>query len=91
MRMLEIDTQPLVCRTVYRPWHLILDSVTSRTGVPLELLRGRQRHPALTTARALAVRELRAAGYSYPEIGRILGGRHHTSAIYLARMAHGER
>jgi chromosomal replication initiation ATPase DnaA len=85
--MLEIDTETLICRTVYRPWHLVLDSVTSRTGVPAALLRSRQRHPALTAARALAVRELRAAGYSYPEIGRILGGRHHTTAIWLERRA----
>lgn len=67
----------------YRSWTSILDDITSRTGVPAHLLRSRQRHVALTAARALAVRELRAAGYSYPEIGKILGGRHHTAVMYL--------
>ncbi len=85
MRMLLIDQETLLCRSVYQPAHLVLDRVTSATGVPLHLLRSRQRHPALTAARALAVRELRAAGYSYAEIGRILGGRHHTSIMWLER------
>lgn len=83
--MLMINTDTLICSPIYRPWHLVLDAVTSRTGVPLQLLRGRQRHPSLTAARAVAVRELRAAGYSYPKIGRILGGRHHTTVMWLAR------
>lgn len=86
--MLMIDTDTLICSPVYRPWLRILDAVTSRTGVPLQLLRGRQRHPALTAARALAVRDLRAAGYSFSQIGRILGGRHHTTVMWLARRAH---
>lgn len=85
MRTLMIDMDTLICRSVYQPWRMVLDRVTTATGVPLHLLRSRQRHPALTEARALAVRELRAAGYSYPEIGRILGGRHHTSIMWLER------
>lgn len=86
--MLMIDDLLATDTLVYRPWHLVLDAVSRRTGVPLRLLRGRQRHPALRVARALAVRDLRAAGYSYPKIGRILGGRHHTTVMWLARRAH---
>lgn len=80
-----IDCGTLICRSTYQPWHLVLDRVVSATGIPLHLLRSRQRNRALTEARALAVRELRAAGYSYPQIGRILGGRHHTSVMWLER------
>lgn len=69
----------------YKAWQDLLREVCCRTGIPLHVLRSRQRHPALTAARALAVRELRAAGYSLPQIGRILGGRHHTTILYLYR------
>lgn len=77
----------LECRVSYRPAEAIIEQVAAATGAPAWMIRGRQRHPALTAARAAAVRALRAEGFSWPEIGRALGGRHHTSVMWLARRA----
>lgn len=73
----------------YTPAELIIEQVAEATGAPAWMLRSRQRHPKLTAARAAAVRALRAEGFSWPEIGRALGGRHHTSVMWLARRAEG--
>lgn len=45
-------------------------------------IRGRRRYPRLVQARVIAARRLRDAGFSFPEIGRALGGRHHTSVMW---------
>lgn len=75
------------CPERYIPVREIIKDVARETGAPVELIVSRQRHPALTAARAAAVLALREAGYSWPEIGCALGGRHHTTVIYLARRA----
>jgi chromosomal replication initiation ATPase DnaA len=72
---------------VYIAAQAIITEISQRTGAPLELIRSHRRHHRLTLIRAACVRSLRAAGYSWPEIGRALGGRHHTTAMWLARKA----
>lgn len=44
---------------------------------------GPRRSRYLVNVRALCALRLRARGYSYPEVGSYLGGRHHTTAMYL--------
>lgn len=56
-------------------------------GVGLGELRGQQRWPGFVLARKAAALALRRRGLSYPEIGKALGGRHHTSAMGLVRSA----
>lgn len=85
MTRLEIDLGSLVCRVQYRSAEAIIEEIAAATGAPAWMIRSRQRHPVLTEARAAAVRALRAEGFSWPEIGRALGGRHHTSVMWLAR------
>jgi chromosomal replication initiation ATPase DnaA len=49
--------------------------------------KGSQRH--LVSARREIASELRRHGWSYPRIGKALGGRHHTTIIYLLAGADG--
>ncbi len=44
---------------------------------------GARRYPRFVSARRQVARELRAAGWSFPEIGRALGGRHHSTIMEL--------
>ncbi len=79
------------CPERYIPARQIIEDVARQTGAPVELIVSRQRHPALTAARAAAVLALREAGYSWAEIGRALGGRHHTAVMWLAGRIGNER
>ena len=56
-------------------------------GVGLGELRGQQRWLGFVLARKAAALALRRRKLSYPEIGKALGGRHHTSAMGLVRSA----
>lgn len=49
--------------------------------------KGSQRH--LVSARREIASELRRHGWSYPRIGKALGGRHHTTIMYLLAGADG--
>lgn len=71
----------------YKPARAIIAEVARATNAPIELLLSRQRHPKLTAARCAAVRALRSEGFSWPEIGRALGCRHHTTVMWLERRA----
>lgn len=59
----------------------ILADVARRYNVAVEAIRGPSRAASISRVRRLAYRELRAAGYSYPEIGRAVG-RDHTTVMY---------
>jgi chromosomal replication initiation ATPase DnaA len=48
-----------------------------------DIVRGPRRDKAAVRVRRKVARVLRDAGCSFPEIGRILGGRHHTSVMNL--------
>jgi len=51
-------------------------------------LLGRSRTRHLVSARAEFVRLANSLGYSYPVIGRALGGRDHTTCVHLAARPH---
>src|SRR5688572_14812829 len=62
---------------------MILDAVARHFGVTLEDLRGKARHKEIVAPRHLAMYLLREdARLSYPQIGALLGGRDHTSALH---------
>lgn len=57
-------------------------AVAGRHGVSLEDMLGPGREAHLVEARADVYRALRAAGWSYPRIGRFVGGRNHTTVMH---------
>jgi len=60
----------------------ILCQVAQETSVRVKDMKSPKRWAALTNARRLAALRLRAIGLSYPDIGRLLGGKHHTTVLY---------
>ena len=56
-------------------------------GLSVEEVLGPSHEPHLVPARRAAAQRLRAAGWSLPRIGRVMGGRHHTSVWYWLRSA----
>jgi hypothetical protein len=59
------------------------DAVVDVTGIPMALILGEGRAAAVVRARYIYVYLLRHfAGYSLPQIGREVGGRDHTTALY---------
>jgi len=63
----------------------ILYDVATRHNMTVAEMIGKDRRPRYIRARQEAMYLLRHAGYSYPQIGRFVGGRDHTTAL------HGER
>lgn len=63
----------------------ILYEVATRHNMTVDEMIGRDRRPRYIRARQEAMYLLRQAGYSYPQVGRFVGGRDHTTAL------HGER
>lgn len=61
----------------------VVHSVSARTGFAVAAMAGRVRSAALVTARAQAARELRDLDFTLEEIGRVLGGRHHTTIMNM--------
>lgn len=53
--------------------------------VSVEEVRGSARYPRLVEMRRKIAKRLRDDGYSYPAIGRALGGKHHTSVMHMVR------
>jgi chromosomal replication initiation ATPase DnaA len=58
----------------------LAERVVADTGVPMDVLLGRDRHKSVTTARRALYLALRMHGLSLPEIG-ILLGRDHTTIL----------
>lgn len=54
-------------------------------GLTVDDITGRDRGALVAAARAVAAWVLHEAGRSYPEIGRALGGRDHSTALYAVR------
>lgn len=62
---------------------VILDAVARYFGVSVDELRGKARHKEIVAPRHLAVFLLREdARLSFPQIGQLLGGRDHSSAVH---------
>lgn len=62
-----------------------LSAVARHFGVTFAELLGRDRHSRIANARHVVAWLLRQHGLSYPEIGRALGGRDHTTAMNSVR------
>lgn len=62
---------------------LRVNTLAIEHGYDPEELRGPSRLRVATDRRRVVAKRLRAEGWSYPRIGRNLGGRHHTSIMYL--------
>lgn len=60
----------------------IVSDMSRERGLDPRDVRGPKRHAEFVRARIAISKRLRAMGCSYPEIGRALGGRDHTSAMY---------
>lgn len=67
---------------------LVLAAVTDCFSIPLDAIRGRTRTTQVTRARAAAALLLRElARATLPEIGRLLGGRSHSTVVGMIRSA----
>ncbi len=62
--------------------HDVVRKVSLLHGVQYRHVLGPRRWSELVRVRKEVARILFEEGMSYPEIGRVLGGRHHTSAMY---------
>lgn len=61
----------------------LLHDVCDAYGANPDEVCGPMRHRRLVEVRRSAARVLRSAGYSLPDIGHALGGRHHTTVMNL--------
>jgi chromosomal replication initiation ATPase DnaA len=62
-----------------------VNEIALELGYDADALRGRDRTRAMSYSRRIVIQKLRAEGWSYPRIGRALGGRHHTTILaYVA-------
>ncbi|WPZ05506.1 helix-turn-helix domain-containing protein [Pelagerythrobacter marinus] len=72
---------------VFRPLGVardLLDSVAEDFGVSHGEIIGNGRSAKLVEARAVVITILRARGWSYPQIGKVLGDRDHSTVIHVA-------
>jgi chromosomal replication initiation ATPase DnaA len=66
---------------------LVISRTAAAHGLTVGILKLAGRGPARESrARADAMWELRELGLSYPAIGRLLGGRHHTTVMHLVAL-----
>lgn len=56
--------------------------VAALLGASYDSVRGKSRHPATTRARWACMAALRRRGLSYPEIGRAMGGKDHSTVMH---------
>lgn len=71
---------PMDLGSVYAPAR-VLGEVSGRFGVSVAEILSKDRHKSIARARHVAAWLLRQTGMSYPEIGRALGKRDHTTAM----------
>ena len=65
----------------------ILKAATDAVGISAADIKGRSRDALTVAVRAEAMLIAHEAGYSTTHIGRVFGGRDHTTVIYLIRKA----
>lgn len=63
------------------PMQQIIHDVAHETGISREDLLSKRRHRPIVRARWIAMHRMRSLGYSYPAIGRVLGGKDHSTII----------
>ena len=66
-----------------RPPALILEEIALRYGLTVDDLRGPIRTKFVSAARHAAAKALRLNGLGYAEIGVFLGGRNHSTVMYM--------
>jgi hypothetical protein len=82
IRIIFLDEANLPKKRPVQSWRRILANVSREFNVPMEDLLGPRRHAPIMAARMKAYYLLREdARLSFPEIGRKVGGRDHTSAL----------
>ncbi|MDZ7905201.1 MAG: helix-turn-helix domain-containing protein [Cypionkella sp.] len=64
----------------------IIEAVAVGHGISVLALTGRSQSKPLAYYRGKAIHQAKKAGMSTPEIGRIMGGRHHTTIMHLERV-----
>lgn len=67
------------------PIEWIMEAGCKATGVTAKLIRSRYRNRPLVARRRFIARKMREAGYSYPKIGKALGGRDHSTVMHYLR------
>lgn len=67
------------------PIDIILEAGCIATGATRRQICGRARHRWIVARRRFIAQKMRAEGYSYPKIGRALGGRDHATIMNLLR------
>jgi chromosomal replication initiation ATPase DnaA len=76
-------------RSTPMPWTdtWIFLSVMRASGCSLKMIRGPRRHKSVSAARAVTMWLLRnVAGYSFPQIGILLGGKDHSSVMTACKV-----
>lgn len=63
----------------------VLHAAAAATEIPAEHIAGEARTQTVCAVRAAVALVLRDAGWSLPRIGRLLGGRNHTTILHLLR------
>jgi chromosomal replication initiation ATPase DnaA len=63
--------------------YVTVNALAKAHGYDPMALRSSRRHLRYVVGRRTVAKALRAAGWSYPRIGRALGGRHHTTVMFM--------
>lgn len=71
-------------------WELV-DRECAARGYDVRRVRSQSRLQEHVWQRSRIAKVLRACGYSLPEIGRVLGGRHHTTVLSMLRGGKGTK
>jgi chromosomal replication initiation ATPase DnaA len=79
--------------TIRLPARTIIEMVVKKTGIPYAEIVGATRKRAVAVARHEAMYEVRTRrpDLSLPKIGRLFGGRDHTTVLYAVRKVEAER
>lgn len=75
------------------PARSIIERVSRATGIPYAEIVGASRSRPIAEARMIAMYEVRKRrpDFSLPQIGRIFGGRDHTTVLHAVRKIEGQR
>lgn len=83
--------------SIYLPRHVretverVLEATATIYGMEVRDLRSKSNRICIVRPRQVAMAALRSLGMSYPMIGKALGGKHHTTALYGVERVDRER